>query len=283
MTAILPETGFLGFFDILGYTQIMLNNKIHVTAQFVSDTLVNIPHDIIRGLRHEHKAGQGSAEGDASQTWESMLDKIKWIIFSDSILVSMPFEHDGDTDHLLQHYAAFATVCASLLNRSFTAGFPLRGAISVGEFFIEDRCFAGRPIISAYALAQELELSGCVLDDEASALISNIRREIVRSGDENLRTILDQTTILYLVPMKNKSDLRHRMINWVNLDVPGFTPLSGETRDLVTRSFLMHNKIALPAVQGKINNTEMFIRHVQTNLEIHPWSLNQTAFHPRQD
>ena len=103
MTAILPETGFLGFFDILGYTQIMLN-KIHVTAQFVSDTLVNIPHDIIRGLRHEHKAGQGSAEGDASQTWESMLDKIKWIIFSDSILVSMPL-----------NMMAIPTTCCSIM------------------------------------------------------------------------------------------------------------------------------------------------------------------------
>ena len=29
----------------------------------------------------------------------------------------------------------------------------------------------------------------------------------------------------------------------------------------------MHNKIAVPSVQGKINNTEMFIRHVLTNLK----------------
>ncbi len=33
MSMILPETGFLGFFDILGYTQIILNNNIHKTAR----------------------------------------------------------------------------------------------------------------------------------------------------------------------------------------------------------------------------------------------------------
>jgi hypothetical protein len=266
MSMILPETGFLGFFDILGYTQIILNNNIHKTAQFVSDTLVNIPHDINQALlTRDAPNGNGESNGE-SREWEAMLDKVKWVVFSDSILLSMPFDPHGDTIYILHHYLAFATVCASLLNRTFRAGFPIRGAISVGEFFIEDRCFAGRPIISAYALAQALELSGCVLDEEANALVSSLRREIVRGGEESLRTILDQTTILYLMPMKNDIDQRHRSINWVYLDVPGFEPLHGEAREMVTRSFLMHNKIAVPAVQGKITNTEMFIRHVQTNL-----------------
>lgn len=51
MSEIKPATGFVGYFDILGYTQIMLNNNIHKTAQFVSDTLMNIPRDMIASLR----------------------------------------------------------------------------------------------------------------------------------------------------------------------------------------------------------------------------------------
>ena len=39
MNPIKPQTGFVAFFDILGYKQIILNNDIHKTAQIVSDTL----------------------------------------------------------------------------------------------------------------------------------------------------------------------------------------------------------------------------------------------------
>ena len=56
MSEIQPATGFVGYFDILGYTQIMLNNNIHKTAQFVSDTLMNIPRDMIDSLRSPYQS-----------------------------------------------------------------------------------------------------------------------------------------------------------------------------------------------------------------------------------
>lgn len=87
-------------------------------------------------------------------------------------------------------------------------------------------------------------------------------------------TMLDQTTILYIVPLKEDLSERRRTINWVSLDVFGFPRIEGSIRDYITSAFLMHNKIALPEVQAKINNTEMFVRHVFTNLEIKPWSIN---------
>lgn len=270
MSEIKPATGFVGYFDILGYTQIMLNNNIHKTAQFVSDTLMNIPRDMIASLRSPHLAvrplevaPESSERGD----WSQILDKVSWIIFSDSILISLPFDPALPEQDLVQHYLAFSIVCASMMNRCFTAGFPLRGAIAVGEFFIEDRCFAGRPIINAYYATQQLEFAGCVLDEGANSLISEWRKHLVEKGARNLLDKLDQTTILYLVPLKEKVDERHRTINWVTLDTPGFSPIAGDIRELTTRAFLMHNKIAVPSVQGKINNTEMFIRHVLTNLQ----------------
>jgi len=152
------------------------------------------------------------------------------------------------------------------MNRCFSAGFPLRGAISVGEFFIEDRCFAGRPIINAYYATQRLEFAGCVLDEAANDLVSEWRRHLVMVNEQSLREKLDQTTILYLVPLKEHTDERYRTINWVAQDSPAFAPIAGDIREVTTRAFLMHNKIAVPSVQGKINNTEMFIRHVLTNL-----------------
>lgn len=270
MSEIKPATGFVGYFDILGYTQIMLNNNIHKTAQFVSDTLMNIPREMIASLRlpyMEVRPLEVAPESSERDDWSQILDKVSWIIFSDSILVSLPFDPTLPEHDLVQYYLAFSIVCASLMNRCFTAGFPLRGAIAAGEFFIEDRCFAGRPIINAYYATQQLEFAGCVLDEEANSLISEWRKHLVKKGERNLLNKLDQTTILYLVPLKKNVDERQRTINWVSLDTPGFSPIAGEIRELTTRAFLMHNKIAVPSVQGKINNTEMFIRHVLTNLQ----------------
>lgn len=269
MSQIQPATGFVGYFDILGYTQIMLNNNIHKTAQFVSDTLINIPQDMIDSLRlprQEARPLEVAPESSERDEWSQILDRVSWIIFSDSILISLPFDPSLPEPGLVRHYLAFSTVCASLMNRCFTAGFPLRGAISVGEFFIEDRCFAGRPIINAYYATQQLEFAGCVLDEAANSLISEWRKHLVKKGERNLLDKLDQTTILYMVPLKENLDERLRTINWVLLDTPGFSPIAGDIREVTTRAFLMHNKIAVPAVQGKINNTEMFIRHVLTNL-----------------
>lgn len=141
----------------------------------------------------------------------------------------------------------------------------------MGEFFIEDRCFAGKPIISAYRVAQELEFSGGVLDEEANAFISQLRKELVRSGDSRQLSMLDETTILYYVPFKEGRIERRRTINWVSFRTPGIQPIAENIRDVTMQAFLMHNKIAIPEVHGKIINTEMFIRHVLTNIELHPW------------
>ena len=270
MSNIQPATGFVGFFDILGYTQIMLNNNIHKTAQFVSDTLMNIPQDMIDSLRSSYLLVQpqdGQTIPSETDSLSHILDKVSWIIFSDSILISLPFDPALPERDLVQNYLAFSIVCASLMNRCFSAGFPLRGAISVGEFFIEDRCFAGKPIINAFYAMQQLEFAGCVLDEAANNLISDWRKHLVKTGERVMLDKLDQTTIIYLTPLKENSDERHRTINWVEPETPGISPISGDIRDATTRAFLMHNKIAVPSVQGKINNTEMFIRHVLTNLQ----------------
>jgi hypothetical protein len=270
MSQIQPEIGFIGFFDILGYSQIMLNNNIHQTSQFVSDTLMNIPKDLIGRLRNIEVSEEGQrVRPYNAEEWQRLLDKIQWIIFSDSILISMPMSPGLDTLSQTNLYLVFSTVCASLLNQTFTAGFPIRGGISIGEFFIEDRCFAGRPIINAYRVAQDLEMSGCVLDESADTFVSDLRRQLVQNQHTEALSKLDQTTILYIAPTKVGEDERFRAINWVTLDSPGFQAIDENVRDATLKAFLMHNKIAVPSVQGKIVNTEMFIRHVLTNL--HAW------------
>ncbi len=271
MSDIKPQTGFIAFFDILGYKQIILNNDIHKTAQIVSDTLVNIPANIIGNMIIKEQ--QLTSADNEPSSWQNLLGKVEWLLFSDSILVSLPFDAQAQLPELLNAYSAFVTICAFLMSRTFAAGFPLRGAISVGEFFIEERCFAGKPIISAYHAAQELEFSGCILDEDANSFISQLRKEVVHEGMTDHLTMLDQTTILYIIPKKDDTTDRHRTVNWVALELPGFLKIEGNIRDYVTGAFLRHNKIALPRVQSKIDNTEMFVRHVITNLQTRSWKI----------
>jgi len=120
MPQIQPEIGFIGFFDILGYSQIMLNNNIHKTSQFVSDTLMNIPKDLISRLRNIHANDNNQQMGHPfdAEEWQRMLDKVQWIIFSDSILISMPMNPEMDAlsqTNLIWRFQRCVLLCSTKL------------------------------------------------------------------------------------------------------------------------------------------------------------------------
>ncbi len=83
---------------------------------------MNIPKDLISRLRNIHANDNNQQMGHPfdAEEWQRMLDKVQWIIFSDSILISMPM-NPPEMDALSQTnlYLAFSTVCASLLNQTF--------------------------------------------------------------------------------------------------------------------------------------------------------------------
>jgi hypothetical protein len=167
MVHVEAKTGLVGFFDILGYQQMLLANDVSSTAQIVVDVLSEVPDNVVASLLGD----PGLERADDLASWPEFAryfqglvrEEMDWLLFSDSILVSLPLRMDREIIHWATSVVGFVEVCAVLLRQMFDVGLPLRGGVSFGEFFIQDTYFAGQPIIDAYRHSESLDLSGCVL------------------------------------------------------------------------------------------------------------------------
>jgi hypothetical protein len=269
MTAVKSQVGYVGFFDILGYKQVILNNQINATAKLISDILMKMPDTVVTNITRSDAPAVHEMTGTAMaamQAWNKILrESIHWLIFSDTILVSMALDRSLHPLLQFQRSGAFFQTCIVLLREMFDRGLPLRGAVSFGDFFIQERCFAGVSIVDAYQLSESLELSGAVLTREAAAMCRETREFAAQHDYDNMVDIMDHMFVEYLVPMKRDVNRRHLTLNWVNLDI-GLEAIEKNVRDYVIDSFVSHNKSTPPTVYPKIHNTEMYIRYVQANV-----------------
>jgi len=276
MVDVEAKTGLVGFFDILGYQQMLLANDVSSTARIVVDVLSEVPDNVIAGLLEDH----GLERADDLASWPEyaryfqglVREEMDWLLFSDSILVSLPLDADEDIFLLGTRVVGFVEVCAVLLRQMFDVGLPLRGGVSFGEFFIQDTYFAGQPIIDAYRHSESLDLSGCVLAPSVERMYGQMKQHAVDAEyEESVRGMLDQLCVRYLVPKKRDRVETGSMVNWVNLPMRFFDGLPSDIREYVYSSFVAHNKDVAPAVQPKIDNTEAFVRKVVKNVEPRPW------------
>ena len=286
MVEVTAKTGLVGFFDILGYQQMLLANDVTSTARIVVDVLAEVPHLVVSGMfEDEGLELVGVSDDDVSaddlEAWSELepyyqrvvRDETGWLLFSDSILVSLPIDLDDGINLWGTRVVAFVEVCSFLLRRMFDVGLPLRGGISFGEFFIHDTFFSGRPIIDAYQHSESLQLSGCVLAPSAEDLYRQMKQHATDQDlDGSIRGMLDQLCVDYLIPKKRDRVETGPMLNWVNLPMRFFEGLPPDLRQYVYSSFVAHNKDVVPAVQPKIENTEAFVRKIVQNVEPRPWT-----------
>jgi len=276
MVDVEAKTGLVGFFDILGYQQMLLANDVSSTAQIVVDVLSDVPDKVVSGLLDD----SGLERSDDLASWPEFAryfqglvrDEMDWLLFSDSIVVSLPLEMDRDIFHRATRVVGFVEVCAVLLRQMFDVGLPLRGGVSFGEFFIQGTYFAGQPIIDAYRQSESLDLSGCVLAPSVERMYEQMKQHAVDGGyEESVRAMIDQLCVSYLIPKKGDRVETGLMVNWVNLPMRSFEGLPSDLREYVYSSFVAHNKDVVPAVQPKIDNTEAFVRKIVQNVEPRPW------------
>jgi hypothetical protein len=276
MVEVEAKTGLVGFFDILGYQQMLLANDVSTTASIVVDVLSEVPDNVVAGLLGD----QGMERADDLASWPEFAryfqglvrEEMDWLLFSDSIVVSLPLRTDRAAIEWSAGVVAFVEVCAVLLRQMFDVGLPLRGGVSFGEFFIQDTYFAGQPIIDAYRHSESLELSGCVLAPSVERMYDQMKRQATDEDyEESVRAMLEQLVVSYLVPKKGDRVETGSMVNWVNLPMSSFEGLPSDLRDFVYSSFVSHNKDVAPAVQPKIDNTEAFVRKIVRNVEPRPW------------
>ena len=276
MVEVTGKTGLVALFDILGYQQMLLANDVASTARIVVDVLGEVPNHVVSELFEDQglePAGDLEAWSELEPYFKSVVrEEMGWLLFSDSILVSLPIDLDDEISLWGTKVVAFVQVCSFLLRRMFDVGLPLRGGISFGEFFIHDTFFSGRPIIEAYQHSESLELSGCVLAPSAAHLYSRMKQYAIDQDSEgSIRRMLDDLCVDYLVPMKRDRVDSGSMVNWVNLPMRFFDGLPSDLRQYVYSSFVAHNKDVVPAVQPKIDNTEAFVRKIVQNVEPRPW------------
>lgn len=285
MVEVTAKTGLVGFFDILGYQQMLLANDVASTARVVVDVLAEVPNLVVSGMFEDQGLELvGVSNDDVSvddlEAWSELepyyenvvREETGWLLFSDSILVSLPIDLDDGIPLWGTKVVAFVEVCSFLLRRMFDVGLPLRGGISFGEFFIHDTFFSGRPIIDAYQHSESLQLSGCMLAPSAAHLYGQMKQYAIdQDFDGSIRGMLDQLCVDYLIPKKRDRVETGAMVNWVNLPMRFFEGLPSDLRQYVYSSFVAHNKDVVPAVQPKIENTEAFVRKIVENVEPRPW------------
>jgi hypothetical protein len=214
------HTGFIGFFDLLGYKEFVRNNQLKEVAQKV--------RDILQVCRTSKRLNEGM---------EHLFDNhfCKHVIFSDTILIYS--NTTSDTSATL-----FTTYCISLVNGLFRAGYPARGALASGEFYVEVKqasiCLAGAPIVEAYELAECLDFAGCVVAPSAERFF-------------DLKSLYFQ----YEVPIKGRGKQRMFVLNAIVDE----EERRGISRQVVLEKFVAHNKRIGVDVLPKLNNTIDFL------------------------
>ena len=228
------QTGFIGFFDLLGYKDFIRNNQLKEVVQKVRDILL------------ECQRSQKRIEG-----LEYLFDQdiCEHVIFSDTILICS--NTTGEPSATL-----FTSFCASLVNGLFWAGFPVRGALAAGEFFVESKqgsiSLAGAPIVEAHEIEECLDFAGCVVAPSAEPF-------------------LNQKCFPYDAPINvpNKGFQKQRLFA---LNALSYSDDGREiSRQIVIDKFGAHNKRIGVEVLPKINNTIIFVeackRDIASQLE----------------
>lgn len=246
MEKAVPTEGIVGFFDILGYKSFLANNSVEQAAQEVLDTLSNIDKRV-GDLMFPSK----------EKSHEKLLAKFKWLVFSDTILLTTTFEDAKDARAKAHHWISFVLVCLMLNRHLFDYGLPLRGCLSNGHFLLVNNCFAGEPIIKCYEMVKDLELAATVLTDDAKKHLEGLTREAGLDPQFASIGMLD-----YLVPRKSEKKEKLRTLNPCGVWAP-FIPEIKKTdiRQYVLDSFWSFKKDLPPEVIQKVTNTELFLRH----------------------
>ncbi len=232
------ETGFIGFFDILGYQNILENNPPEAIAETILDRLVSLDDHLVRRMAISFP--------DFEDTFVHTVYRkyVKWLVFSDTILIYVATPDSIPKSELRMRWLAFYATCVFLQNSMLAAGLPLRGAIAYGPYLIQDACFAGIPIVEAYSMTQDLDLSACVFTEGAYS-----QSQRIDPPDDH-----DISIVEYLVPLKHGGEKKLPTLNYLAM------PETTDFRSLVLEAFWAFNKDIPLAVQQKIINTEQHIR-----------------------
>jgi hypothetical protein len=259
-TPLKSQSGFIGYFDILGYQAFLENNSPEVAAERVLGTLLKLDQDTPSKLLESMAPFY---EGNDRATLDIYLKDIKWLVFSDTVLMTMVTDEIPD-DKIEIRWLVFLLQCSYLWRKMFDFGLPLRGAITRGSFVVQGTCFAGKSIVNAYKSASSLNFAGAVITQE----LSDWSKKII--GQASHAALFHQP---YLVPRKGKASCMEEILN-VAATYPHERKWDGDIRQLVHECFWKHEKNIGEDVSDKIENTEKLLRFLKMK---YPWGFTGNA------
>lgn len=223
--------GFIVFFDILGYQRFLENNEAEPAVQQVL-TILNGVAEISRKylVSLEKEAG-------IKINGESEFHSINHLVFSDTIVLTMPIQDgiDEKTKHLKLAY--ICTYASYLFGKMFIYGLPLRGIIHEGTYFVDKACLAGKGIVEAYKAHNALDLSCLAYSEKLTESF-----DVLQKSKYKL-TNADKYLIKYPVPLHDNIEKELYLCNWIiPLPEKERSFFTGNIDDLVINRFSAFSK-----------------------------------------
>jgi hypothetical protein len=258
------QRGLVGYFDILGFKNLVMKNDVDAPMREVLK-LINSSEE---ALKRHFRWVLGNSSIEENRRLEGSIQRTKWLMVSDSILIFLPCETIEFYD-----WIAFHVVAIHFLSGMFLFGLPLRGAITIGEFMIYKSCYAGRAIVNAYNAASRLMLAGCV---SASPFPFPLPQIPGRHPAEEKESLDRYTRIIieYKTPVKNKDKNASLETVYENLSLLNYWLFSSEllldretdTDRMVFDRFCAWKKDLADRNAGrKRAETERFVNFVKDN------------------
>jgi len=243
--------GYIAYFDILGYQSFLdAHNTPEQATKDVLRAILNVEKDVPQQLAEF-----------LDRPVPNEVKKMQWHIFSDTIMITAPFEDESSEEDRFRNLIVLLAVSSQLMRYMFDFGLPLRGAITQGSYVLAKTCFAGLPIINAYRICSTLDASVCVVEE-------GIIHQVQDSKIDETNSLVEENHITrYLVPLNNGKEKLYSVLipsirqhssrpTWGNIDV----------KQLVAESFMKHGKLIGTAAISKLTNTELFLRFVKMKL-----------------
>lgn len=246
------KNGIIGFFDILGYSNILKENEPEDISMQIIPIFENIKDKSNNQVKDMIKNIKESA--DVNIFANKVIDSVEWLIFSDTILITLDISKDITYTEKFVSFTTFIAICSILQTNMFESGLPLRGVINYGKYFLHKNCFSGRPIVEAYDLCKRIDFAGCVFTDKCFDEIENVEKKIYKKGEYSF---IKEMIFKYLVPLNNGEKKLNTLI--------GPIPYLGEEEIayVVRECFWSYNKDIPNEASSKVFNTEKWIHFLK--------------------
>jgi hypothetical protein len=245
--------GLVAVFDVLGFKSFCQHNTDQRVAEEVLTTIDLVPEGMLGILSHTLSRGKNT------EKLHELISSIIWLVFSDTILATLPQSEEARLDMEVIYFGA----CAILNRLMFDRGLPLRGSVQLGEFLLGNRCVSGRIIVEALDQVNDLETACTVISNDVWTYVHH------RFHDNKEWAPF----ILGMLPrhsIRCKSGIKtFTTLNWFNVGI-GNTPDPPDMDKYVMDSFLAHGKQLSASAFKKARDTVVLFEKFTKRLTSQP-------------